>query len=444
MARFDFESPGAAFTGQIAQVLTQRKADERQRLLDSLQFSAEKRADDQAKRQAEEQAQQIAESKQRMEYNTQQGEIQRVAALTANHLRGENPEDFGYAPKDIDLLKRWGAVHDEAVPQVTEGASTFTDTEGNPAEGPAPAPVAPPAPKMRPSFVGTAKEQEQAQLQKQSAMMISGLIGSDKPEEKELGHFYYNLAQANDGIVPPEIVAKFSGPQKHIKSFDIPSNTVKDTGATVGPNDEIVTRPWGPRDYAPRQIVPAGVDDDNNTVYIDPNSVKADKNGRIILPGVHPKGSANSAAATNLGIPTKLISDHAIMVNVLRDDVDPDTGKASPSAIGSFRTAAADVISGSTKATLAVKRLAKLYATDMNAYIAEIKNGVSLSPQEVLQLDQLKQLIAPGEDIEQILTANPVHHYKKVAPPAAKPAAKPPDRTKSGSIIDNMMSGGMS
>ncbi len=437
-SRFEFESPGAAFTGTIAQVLTQRKAEERQRLLDSLQFTAEQRAEQEAQRQAERDAQSIAASKAQMASQQLHDEMAKAGALAAPRRMGDNPEEIGYAPEDVDLLRKYGYIKDVPVPQVSTGSETFTDEQGVPAEGPAAAPVATPAPKMRPSFVGSQQEQADEEDKRNSAMLISQLLQDEKT--KPLGMSLMHMAEANNGKIPKE-ANQLLEPNAPVYVWNEGTGRVEASNQNLPPNAKVVTQPRPYRDYAQRQwIATRNVGPNGGQILFDPNSGETrEMPGTASMPG----GGVPQGLQT-LGISQGTFDAHDAAVAMMGDDASDD-GTVTPGLMDHFRTTASRMIEGA-KVTGNVAHLAKLYVNDPAAYKAAIVNGsVQLSPQEIDQLDRLKHAVAPSNFVEELIIRNPVRSFKK---PAGKPATAPKSQSENtgGQTIQNLMTanGGMS
>src|SRR5688572_600906 len=98
MGRFDFQSPGAAFTSQIADALAQRKVQERQHMLDQLTMNADARAAEDQEFQRQHLARQEAESKARMGQMAQESELTKLSALEAPMDADTDPASLGYKP----------------------------------------------------------------------------------------------------------------------------------------------------------------------------------------------------------------------------------------------------------------------------------------------------------------------------------------------------------
>lgn len=397
--RFEFESPGAAFTSQIAQALMQRKAEERQQLLDSLQFSAEQRANDEARRNAEMQQQQIAASKASMASQAQQDELARLGALTQNMTAGANPEEMGYSPEDIQLMQKWGRLKSVPVPQ-TSTSATFTDEQGNPTEGPVEAPAAPPAPKTRYSFVGTPQEQEKERLRGLSGQLIQGLM--QNPKQAEVGAFLAQIAQANDGVLPPDVLAQYAGPGRHLMTLG-PSGKVTDTHQQIGPLDQVVQLGYPPSSYfAPEPAKQwVGVDPDDPT---GGTQIYMDRQGNISKV----RGSRPNAAGTNsanlLGIP----EDAYYKLSLSIGELGADPQSVDEAALADYRTKAAGAI-GISKLPNNVKLIAMQYLNNPNAAL-QIANQMleqgKLTAKDVDALSAAIGAIAP-EHVKDILNANP-------------------------------------
>jgi len=121
MPRFDFQSPGAAFVDTLTRVLAERKAEERQQMLDRLTQAAEERANRES---LDRKAYQDAQVK-NMQHNQtladaaeSRAKEQHGMSMDANRLafleRGMEPDTpfFGVekSPEDLALLQRAGVL----------------------------------------------------------------------------------------------------------------------------------------------------------------------------------------------------------------------------------------------------------------------------------------------------------------------------------------------
>jgi hypothetical protein len=265
MSRYDFQSGGAAFSDQIAQLLAQRKAEERQRLLDSLTVNADSRAQEAAQREQE----QLQLEKQRadvqMAGEKQRQGFERLGQFTQFMEPGDAPPK-GMKPEDIQLGQEFNVFK----PIPANPADTFVGPEPEGVKAPAP-----PEPQL--GYTGTEAQRTKAQAKTNSAALITKLLSD--PQTEELGVAAQNQADLNDGVLSAEFMQTYAGPSKQIYVFDDRTGKMTDmAGRPVDPNHipsnaQVITRPYPPAKYFadPPAWQYAGQDptDRNMQIWID-------------------------------------------------------------------------------------------------------------------------------------------------------------------------------
>jgi len=391
MSRFDFVSPGAAFTGEMTKLLAERKAEERQRLLDSLAQNADSRAAQQLERES-------AESKQRMASQQQQDELARLGAVTSNLDIGADPEAAGVSPEMIALGKKYGAWHDVPEPQVNTAITGMQDDQGQAPTDFTPADATPPAPKTHLGYVGSAQQRDRERKRAQTGAIISSLM--QDPQKKQVGEFLANVAAANDGVLSDQALS-YLAPDTNVKIFDEPSGKFKD-GGSIPANSHVVTRGYAPSQASMRDRF-IGSDISGHPVSINSDgSYKVDQNVQL----------KTGAEENSIGIPQRLIEDHNTRVSLLSPD---DNGIVDPNDMRVFRQSGFSIIQAANRVSPMVRQLATEFLNNPAAY-AQHLTKVQLDDREISQLEQLKNAIASPE-VAELLKRNPVKALPK--PPAA-------------------------
>lgn len=401
MSRYDFQSGGAAFSDQIAQLLAQRKAEERQRLLDSLTVNADSRAQEAAQREQKDLEMRQQESMLRQSGEQQTQELQKLGALEAPLKMGEDPKARGYSPKDIEMLNRWGRLTKLPTPSVSTSES-FTDTQGTPAEGSQAGPAAPaPAPPVEPryGYVGTREEQEHDRRKMENAQLIGHLM--QDPKKAEIAQFYKAIYDANDGMIPAEALNLLQ-PNSPLFINDEPSGTVTQHG-TLPPNAHIVNRGYQPYGaYNTGNITTIGHTRDGLLI------VQNHKTGKMEVDPDHIGPVAQDVDENPLGIPQEASRYHLTLLGALADD------PTDVSMLNMVKNSALRLVPAA-HADATVKRLVMLMLTDYNAYL-QARAQTPVDEHSAQQFIQLKNMLIPP-DVEQILKMEAASKVKTHTPP---------------------------
>jgi len=357
MARFDFQSPGAAFTDQITTALAKRKADERQMLLDQLTVNAEGRAQEQAARQAEEHKAQLTATNQ----NT---ELQRLGAILPGLTRGTMPTN----PEHTELLEKWGKLMD--LPNAEVGTTTefsapegmTMDPEGSVQTS---APVGPPPPRRR-GYVGSPQEIERDRRRGESAQLVASLL--QDPKTAEAGQMLGRLMQANDGVIPTDAVEKFTAPESPIAVWDEPRGAVTIGGKPVTSlpaNAKVVNKGYAPY-HAPKSWQYIGHDETSGEVgFVDPSTGSVKR-----FPGFSRKtGGSAGGSASALGLAPAYLDD----IDLKEGALGYDPRSVDPAALEGYRGAMARGFStAKLNASPRVRQLAIAYLSNPNAVADQI------------------------------------------------------------------------
>lgn len=264
MARFDFVSPGAAFTDAVTDFLTKKKAEERQQLLDSLAVNADRRAAEAATLEAK-------EANQRMATQQDMNERARVAEIS-QYLDPNDPAALqGLSPEDRALMQKHGAIRD--IPNSSTVASQ--PITGSPLTPALPAtgtgkPSTPPLRDVgsiimgamqpgRPTqqgFVGNQAQRDLLRQRQATGSFINGLMTN--PDTKQAGTMFGALAQIHNGILPDSsdvAIMHELGPKKQFAIFDENSKKITTPdGKSITDYDPskytLITRGFMPPGYA--------------------------------------------------------------------------------------------------------------------------------------------------------------------------------------------------
>lgn len=407
MGRFDFQSPGAAFTESMAQTLAQRKAEDRQRLLDSLSINADTRAAEESVRQAK-----VTDSS--LQSAGQEREIQRVAALTSHMSRGADISTL--APEDQALLQKYQAVTAAKEPDASATITGMKDETGAPTTDftPTAEPQTPVPTKPKYSFAGTREEQDRDRKRDQAGVVISELIKD--PKTQEAGMFLARISAANDGEIPAGAWEQAGiAPPTPLSIFHEASGKVTSAG-NVPANSKVITQGYSPRELRGRQLVPAGFNEQGETMLYDP-----DTNKTITVPGSHKGANPDEAS---LGVPIGLAQAYQASVSGLAES-EPTFGfgggNIDAAGLKSARLAAGSIIAAA-KADPTVKELAGLAVNNPTLFDARLKS-VDMDEHQMNQLRQLLGLLVTPE-LRELYRKHPAGGNTPTAPTAA-PSKQP-------------------
>lgn len=230
--QFDFISPGAAFSDQLTQQLVERRAQDRQNLINTLGVRADQRADQEAQQMQQWRNYQMASGKQK-------DEIERVNELTKNMPIGADPQSLGWSPDDIALGKKYGRFQQITAPPIMGSDSASGPIAGTPAQ-------------TTLSHVGSPQQQEKLKLQKATQAMLAGVTDADQKAALT------KMVAANDGVMPQEGFSLLM-PNRPVWEFNQMTNKFGAIpGASLPPNADVVTHGYPPASYFDNRDRPTG------------------------------------------------------------------------------------------------------------------------------------------------------------------------------------------
>lgn len=394
MARFDFQSPGAAFTAQIADTLAQRKSDERQALLDQLTMNADSRAQEAAQRDADFQKQQLAN----MQFTQN---MQKLGMLTQNMRRGDDPLSRGVAPELFEFGRQLGTFEQMPRPEVTTSEGVYSEAPVG-VDG-APAPVAPgPAPAPRWGFVGDRSEREDLERAAGSNKVIESMLAD--PNRRAEAEALKYAALVNRGILTPEVTARYTQPDVPVEVFDMDTGQLRSAG-TTSPFAQILTRTRPPREYKPRNLMPI-VDANGNLSMVDQDSIPIDPNTGLakLPPGYSVPGRNGSGGGAHplsaLGLQQGFMDDVTLADRQLADP-----RSVTPAAIAGYRsTMGLAFQNAQIKASPLVRSLATEYLLNPRATQAKVAQ-MDLSEKDMNDLNTMINAVSPTA--KYVLAENP-------------------------------------
>jgi hypothetical protein len=397
MARFDFQSPGAGFTDQITDMLAQRKAEERQRMLDQLTVNADRRAQEVAARQQ-------SEHEEQMRGMGQEREIGLVNALGVGRSRGDDLSTL--SPEQRELFSKYGRTTQFPGTQV----STTTEMEG--VDG-LQTEVAPPTPP-RMGYVGTPQEMEDERRRAADASAIARMMESDNPAEREKGALLSRMMSMNDGKIPAEFAAKLMTPGGRVRSYNPDTGKMSDLGE-VGAFDQVISQGYRPRDFSQQPLMPLESEDGSQAGYWDPNQrklVEPPPGWRHRRPG--------GSQYLPLGVSDGASSDYRQQLEIINPD--PETGLIAPGVMSSLRQTAGVMIANS-RTSPKVKDIAMRFLNDPSSIASE-----QMTDTEKTQFKQLMTLIAPDAAVVDVYRRNAIRQPKSQDKPAPAPTRGPTQR----------------
>lgn len=407
--RFQFSSPGAAFSSELTKIMAERKAEERQRLLDSLALNADQRAEQAAQRQEADQREQVRMNNASLESAafTQERQKQsdlmaQLAALTANKPKGWQPDEAVVDPALLEAGDKFGVWNRRPV---SEASTAEIGPDGTPRQ-PVTTTV---TPKTYREYAGTREEQEKDRRKSQLGAMVMTLMQSSDPRKHEIAAAMKSQLDATDEV-SPQLLALL-GPNTPVNVIDPRSNKITPAGS-VSPGSENIMKPQ-PVYHPPQRDTEVRVNTDGYMVYQRPN-------GTTYVDTSQKFPTQRDPSEGPLGIPATMYNAHLMRVDTLEPDSD---GKVDPAVMRGFRQSAANIIS-KANVTPKVKNLASMWANNANSYNEQLKQ-VQLTDREVEQLQDLKIVVATPE-VEEILAKNPVISVKPTVKPAPAAATKTP------------------
>jgi hypothetical protein len=402
--RFQFESPGANFTGEITKMLSQRKAEERQRLLDSLSFSADTRAQEAAQREK-------GESEARLARQKEQDAIARVQLLTGNMNPGDDPAERGASPDDIETGRKLGFFEKKLTPSVSSSITDIATEDGQTPvdfkpESATPIPAAPSKPSY--GYVGSEKDRLHNRQVASTATLIQGLLNSGVPEKVEHGQLLAQFAAANDNVLP-DSAFQYMTPNPHLRVWNDSTGKSIDGGA-IGHNDKVIEQGYPPRELQQRQWLPGGLSANDEVQYINP----ADKSV-VVVPGSHQAGRGTDKQLNSLGIAQDAYNDYGDTLQLLTPD---KFGKVPAGNMISIRQAANRMITSSGVPDK-VKSLALLFVNDNPSYNKYLEAHVGKPALSAVEMDKLEQLLGAiaTPEVAQMYNLNPVVPFEKPEAP---------------------------
>ena len=384
--RFDFTSPGAAFTSQITQLLAERKAEERQNLLDTIAQRADDRAERESQAQNEWRQAEAASRKQR-------DEIDRLGALTSGLRMGDDPSTLGYKPEDIELMQRYGKARTATT--IPDAPTYGEDQQLAPA----------PAPQTHMSFVGTTQEQERAQRKQSLLNAASAMMHSTDKTQQQRGTMLAQMVDASNGDVPDNLIAQLMAPDVPLMKWNEQTGQISNTGQFVPSNAQILTQP----DFSGRYTSmnrpdknPMSLGAQGTTHYfMDPETHKV----FTVEGGV--SGGGASANQSLLGVPQDAWNDLQDTAAFLAPD---QYGAVKPDAMFEWRLRANRVLGSTNKQALSpkVRRMAQDFINDPN--LLRNYKGAQLTPEEDMQWRTIYNGFG-GQQMAEILKRNPLKPF---------------------------------
>lgn len=329
--QFDFTSPGAAASDAMTQALVERKALERQNLIDSLSVKASQRADAEAE-------QQKAYQNYEMQMGRDRNDRERADFLTKNMHNMVGQDISHLRPEDQQLLTNSGLARQ--APVMTAPPILGTDN-ANGTQTPDQAAQM----QNKLTYSGTYEDQEKQKLRDVANQIIARQAN---PEAKR---FLQDSADANDGMlsqqdidrtIPHHIsVVSFEGKVPTINGQPLTSDTVTPFGT------DTVVKPL--RQAVPRYVPPQEVwnPKTNMTEWHDPETGKllwqTEGVGKGISAGVvngpkTPQTKENAAALhaltlATIGLQTQSSQKNAVIarnyaMNVVNTWTGPEKVKA--------------------------------------------------------------------------------------------------------------------
>jgi hypothetical protein len=417
MSRFDFSSPGAAFVDEMTRVLAERKADERQKMLDTITMAAEERA------KAQEGRDQAMHGVQMQGANL--GLDERRTGLENTQVAGVTPylsagQDISSLPPNIQaILRSRGAITSQTIP--TPSVSTDTtmvtpDGQQVGGENITP-PAATPAP-TREVYVGDQGQRDRQTTRTGKGNVISQLLASDNPEAKEAGMLIAQVVAADPDADISTMLSTLLGPKNPLLVFNEPTGRVESAKgvdgqpvAIRGPQ-QVIQRGYAPRtpaaDYTPRYL---GTSKDGYPIFQIPGSgqVREDRSVQMKQP-VDPNEGP-------LGIPQGLLIELDKKKGLLEGEPgylwDSNAGDQD---IRTFRGSAISVIESAKSISPKVRELAKNYV--LNPAIAmAMEKTIGLTEEESFQFKRLRDLVVPPQHVKTL---------QSVAEPIQMPKVKSP------------------
>lgn len=444
--RFDFDSPGAAFVDTMAKVLAERKAEERQNMLDKLTQQAEERAN-RAETRAADQAR-LDEA-----YRTHQVKLQDEAA-TRETVRDTLPlldpridPKKQLSPERFKLMKDagWIMEDDTPVPGVStseefsapQGAEYqmegkdpepwlggFDAPQGGPAT-PTPTPAAPAAAKdPRYRFIGDQAFRLEQRRKADAGRIIAGFMSSGDPAQVAKGQRIAEITALNNGIIPESLY-------DDIFPGSAPYYTVNpDTGTTTKRGD----LPSNAKISVLPQDRAAGRD------YVSTNRV--DTNGHLIMMDSHgnTKTSPDVVGDTTqspVGIPQNTIDALSDVQGILMENPD------NPKAINQYIIAADLAIQSAKIGTKKVKQWASSYLLNPKRATEELIAG-GFTEAEKDQADQLLGAIGARRFTSSLSRNVARPGETKQQAPERKPGERPTPVNAPGDWIWDNLKGALS
>lgn len=407
--QFDFSSPGAAFTETMAKVLAERKAEERQAMLDRLTMAAEERAGRAEQRAVENQKGEteyrnvnINRIKHDMD-NDKAKSIESVLDPSIDPTTQLSPEDIEFArgrgllipgkpagqadvTTDYTIKTEGGEQLPTEVPQLpfTEGLGQsvpmpdryqpsnvvpMPDRSGT--SNPTPMPGAPAGFR----YIGSAEYREKERQRKEQGSVIIGLLSSDDPRKKQVGEVLAAVMSGNNGQVPADMWNMLM-PDKPLVMFDEATGKSSTIG-NVPYNAGVVTR-----NRPPQQ--PVGM--------YEPDFIGKTAEGYPILKYPSGKIVVNKDAQIGpdpntapLGIPNGAFTEHNLSVMGLPD--------GAPEDIIRFKQTAKNIVT-LARVKPVVKNLITTYIDNPMAgaqALAQAKMSGLLQPEDMQQVEVLLQ-----------------------------------------------------
>lgn len=404
MARFDFQSPGAAYTDAMAKLLAERKAEARQQMLDELARAADERAAKQSESALRLQDQQI---------NTSKAAADREELkFYMDALDPTIDPATQFSPDIVDRLVKSGRVVPDTNPQPSvQTSETFAAPEGAdyaidnsttnigspeklgrlPQDGSI-TPITTTQAKKKYRFIGDEDYRKQQRREQDVGKVILGLLTSGDPKKVEAGQQLAIVSSLRGGDLSSEDIARNLPTNAPFYTVD-PDTGIPINRGNIPSNAQVTVLP---KDRSGRHKQKVGTTTDGRTIY-------ADQYGNETI-GANPTRDTSEAPA---GIPVGLMTNLNAVAGAMMTDT------ANPEAVNSYKFVAQQAVNFARQGNPKVKAWVSLYIDNpVAATQATLNKEIVLTPEE-------------QADAEMLLTAVGARNFKAILM-APTPKPEPP------------------